>query len=150
MRFEAKHSYFKDMACKIKNFKNLPLSLAERHQGMESAAAIQINEGSDTDSCQMVDKDVQLGKGKVLLDHDKEYAVNMIKRFYEVSDNIHVLQYNSITVYGTCYKPGVNNFLLIGVDDVGLPKFGKLEKNLVCSLQWTFFCCHGYDNFFFL
>lgn len=98
----------------------------------------------------MVDKDVQLGKGKVLLDHDKEYAVNMIKRFYEVSDNIHVLQYNSITVYGTCYKPGVNNFLLIGVDDVGLPKFGKLEKNLVCSLQWTFFCCHGYDNFFFL
>lgn len=42
MRFEAKHSFFKDMARRIKNFKNLPLSLAERHQSMESAAAIQI------------------------------------------------------------------------------------------------------------
>ena len=34
MRFEAMHSYFKDMARKIKNFKNLPLSLAKRHQSM--------------------------------------------------------------------------------------------------------------------
>jgi len=140
------------MAPKIKNFKNLPLSPAERHQGMERAAAIQINEGGDMGSCQMVDKDVQLGKGKVLVDHDKEYAVNMIKRFSEVSDTIHVLQYNSVTVYCTCYmyKPGVNNFLLIGVEDIGLPKFGKLEKIWFVPYNGPFFCCHGYDNFFFL
>ena len=32
MRYEAKHSYFKDLAQKIKNFKNISKSLAERHQ----------------------------------------------------------------------------------------------------------------------
>ena len=32
MRYEAKHSYFKDLAQKIKCFKNIPKSPAERHQ----------------------------------------------------------------------------------------------------------------------
>ena len=32
MRYEAKHSYFKDIAQKTKCFKNIPKSLAERHQ----------------------------------------------------------------------------------------------------------------------
>ena len=32
MRYEAKHSYFKDLAQKTKCFKNIPKSLAERHQ----------------------------------------------------------------------------------------------------------------------
>ena len=32
MRYEAKHSYFKDLAQKIKCFKNISKSLAERHQ----------------------------------------------------------------------------------------------------------------------
>ncbi|KAK5648401.1 hypothetical protein RI129_003293 [Pyrocoelia pectoralis] len=32
MRFEAKHGYFKDLVNKLKKFKNLPKTLAERHQ----------------------------------------------------------------------------------------------------------------------
>lgn len=32
MRFEAKNGYFKDLAHRIKNFKNIPKSLAHRHQ----------------------------------------------------------------------------------------------------------------------
>ena len=32
MRYESKHSYFKDLAQKTKCFKNIPKSLAERHQ----------------------------------------------------------------------------------------------------------------------
>ena len=32
MRFEAKHSYFKKLAHVVKNFKNIPKTLAERHQ----------------------------------------------------------------------------------------------------------------------
>ena len=32
MRFEAKHSHFKDLAHRIKNFKNIPKSLAHRYQ----------------------------------------------------------------------------------------------------------------------
>ena len=34
MRYEAKHSYFKDVAQKTKCFKNIPKSLAERHQSL--------------------------------------------------------------------------------------------------------------------
>lgn len=143
MRFEAKHSYFKDMARKIKNFKNLPLSLAKRHQSMESAAAIQIDEECDTDSCPLVDNEVQYGKGKLLFDHDREYASNTIQKFYEVNENnlesIQVFEYNSITVYGTCYKPGVNNFLLLGLDDIGLPQFGKLAKIWFVPYNGPFF-----------
>jgi hypothetical protein len=32
MRYEAKHSYFKRLAMNIRNFINLPYSLAKRHQ----------------------------------------------------------------------------------------------------------------------
>lgn len=32
MRYEAKHNYFKDLALKMKCFKNICKSLAERHQ----------------------------------------------------------------------------------------------------------------------
>ena len=32
MRFEAKHNYFKDLAHRIKNFKNIAMSLSYRHQ----------------------------------------------------------------------------------------------------------------------
>ena len=32
MRFEAKQAYFKDVARRLKNFKNLPYSLAKWHQ----------------------------------------------------------------------------------------------------------------------
>ncbi|XP_064470269.1 uncharacterized protein LOC135385020 [Ornithodoros turicata] len=32
MRFEGKHQYFKDMARKLKNFKNIAFSMAQRHQ----------------------------------------------------------------------------------------------------------------------
>lgn len=32
MRFEGKHNYFKDLAHRLKCFKNIPKSLASRHQ----------------------------------------------------------------------------------------------------------------------
>ena len=32
MRFEGKHAYFKDLAKKIKNFKNIPYLLAQKNQ----------------------------------------------------------------------------------------------------------------------
>ena len=139
MRFEGKHSYFKDMARKIKNFKNLPLSLAERHQSMESAGAIQIDDEFG-DSCPLFLKEIHFGKEKVLLGHDKDYAKNTIARFYDINEtNLDaIFQYNSITVHGTHYKTGVNNFLLLGLDDTGLPQFVKLSK--------IWYAPHIFDN----
>ena len=148
MRFEAKHAYFKDLSRKIKNFKNLPLSLAERHQSMESAAAIKIDRRCDADEC---DEDVKFGKGKMLLnEHEIEYARNNIKMFYEIPENFQVLEYNSITVHGTCYKPGTRNYVIIGLDSMGLPLFGKTNKNIVCPLLWSILCGYGHENHFIL
>ena len=36
MRFEAKHSYFKQISLRPGNYKNLPLTLAERHQNLQA------------------------------------------------------------------------------------------------------------------
>ena len=32
MRFESKHNYFKDLAHRVKNFKNILKTMAEQHQ----------------------------------------------------------------------------------------------------------------------
>ena len=74
MQFEGKHSYFKNMARVIKKFKNLPLSLALRHQSMESAKSLEIH-GESVGSCPMVSDDMTFGKGKLLLGHDLQYAL---------------------------------------------------------------------------
>ena len=49
-----------------------------------------------------------------------------------------IFQYNSITVHGTHYKTGVNNFLLLGLDDTGLPQFVILSK--------IWYAPHIFDN----
>lgn len=36
MRFEAKHQYFKNVAARVKNFRNIYKTLAERHQLLQS------------------------------------------------------------------------------------------------------------------
>lgn len=143
MRFEGKHSYFKNMARTIKNFKNLPLSLAKRHQSMESAASLQIDDESSI-TCSLLSGDIVFGKGRLLMEHDREYAINIITRFYEIeknklADNLQIYQYNSITVYGTHYKPGANNFLLISLNDTGLPQFAKLSKIWFAPYNRPFF-----------
>ena len=54
-------------------------------------------------------------------------------RFYELyyrngCNAINVFQYNSITVCGTQYKTGANNFLITCLDDMDLPQFVKISK----------------------
>lgn len=80
MRFEGKHSYFKNMAHVIKNFKNLPLSLPQRHKSMESAS-LEID-GESVDSCALVSDDITFGKEKRLFEHDLEYPLNTLRRSY--------------------------------------------------------------------
>ena len=82
--------------------------------------------------------------------HVIEYARNDIEMFYEIAENFQVLEYNSITVHGTCYKPGTRNFVIIGLDSMGLPQFGKLTKIwfvpyygpffVVMAMKTTSFC----------
>ena len=43
MRFEGKHAYFKDLAKKIKNFKNIPYSLAQKNHKVVCAEHMNVD-----------------------------------------------------------------------------------------------------------
>lgn len=139
MRFEAKHSFFKDIARKVKNFKNLPFTLAMRHQSMESADTINLD--GEFDPCPLFKDDFHCAKSKQLTGRQYEYAKNHLKRFYNTIDtgNVKIWECQSVTVYGTFYKPGNNNYLLIRITDDSLPEFGQLAKIWYASSYGPFF-----------
>lgn len=76
MRFEGKHAYFKDLSKKIKNFKNIALSLALKHQKIECAKNMTVDDDVDgsAESSSLFRSDVIFGKSKSLLGNDKESA----------------------------------------------------------------------------
>ena len=130
MRFEGKHAYFKDLAKKIRNFKNIPYSLATRNQQMESANFIQIGD-NQPDMHPWSKEDIRFGNYTVLRGNHAVDAESYISRFYDIHLDLHVqsiFQCNQIEIYGTKYKPGLNNFLLFSLDDAGFPLFGCLKK----------------------
>ena len=57
MRFEGKHNYFKDLAHRVKCFKNIPKTMAERHQ--ELACYYMVSSSSNSQYC----KETQAGPG---------------------------------------------------------------------------------------
>ncbi|XP_068704474.1 uncharacterized protein [Montipora foliosa] len=130
MRFEAKHAYFKDLAKKIRNFKNLSYSLATRNQQMESANFIQIGD-NQPDMHPWSKDDIRFGNYTVLHGNHAVDAEIYVSRCFDIHLDLHVqsiFQCNQIEIYGTKYKPGLNNFLLFALDDAGFPQFGCLKK----------------------
>ena len=57
MRFEGKHNFFKDIAHRIKCFRNIPKSMAENHQLYSCYLR--------NSQCSKMGKDAQTGPGKV-------------------------------------------------------------------------------------
>ena len=126
MRFEAKHAYFKDIARRLKNFKNLPLSLAKRHQHMEYADMLPID---DDDPCSLFKNKFQLRKAEALYGGKEKDAKCLIERFYETDlEGVCMFESKSVIVYDTQYISGKNNYLLLGLNDQGLPEFGIIIK----------------------
>lgn len=82
MRFEGKHSYFKKVAAVLKNFKNLPFSLATRHQSMECAAHIQLDE---FDVTPLFKEDLVLGRSRLLIGEDEQNVRNAIFNFFQIN-----------------------------------------------------------------
>ena len=58
MRFEGKHNLFKDLAHRVKNFKNIPKTMAYHHQEL---VCCYVNSGSDRSSFV---KESRTGPGK--------------------------------------------------------------------------------------
>ena len=119
MRFEWKHAYFKDLAKKIRNLKNLPFSLATRNQQMECGD----NQRDLDTTCR---EDITFGQYKALQGQPAVDVKNHLLRFFRINldlDVNFVFQCNQIEIYGTNYKP-----ILFQLDDAGFPMFGCLEK----------------------
>ena len=149
MRFEGKHAYFKDLAKKIRNFKNLPYSLATRNQQMESADFIQIDE-TRQEWNPLFNKDkFSFGHYKVLQDDDAAVVKDYLSRFVGINLDftVHeIFQCTHIEIYGTNYKPGLNNFLLYDLDDAGFPQFGCLKKIWYIDEYGCFFALEILDT----
>ena len=53
----------------------------------------------------------------------------LITRFYEIDlTEFAMFEAKSVVVYGTKYVCGDNNYLLLGLNEHGLPEFGKILK----------------------
>lgn len=146
MRYEGKHSYFEDLAGKIKNFKNLPYSLAIKHQKIECADAIVFDQ--ETDTSPLFGHEKHEGRAKVIVGDEAGNVRESINNFYptEWTDENHLFQCNSITINGILYTPGKNTLLHMGITDIGLPEFGRLVKIWQILGVGTFFALQPLDT----
>ena len=148
MRFEGKHAYFKDLAKKIRSFKNLPFSLATRNQQMEYADFIQMGD-NQTNLDTICREDIIFGQYKALQGQPAVDVKNHLLRFFGINldlDVNSVFQCNQIEIYGTKYKPGLNNFLLFQLDDAGFPMFGCLQKIWFIEEYGCYFALNVFDT----
>lgn len=140
LRFEAKHAYFKDQARIIKNFKNLPLTLAKRYQSSVRADYVRLNR---EDKGPLFREEIKFGVSKELFGDDRETALSNIERFYELGrvNGITVYSLDSVQIHGTLYKPDKDAFLNFGSQS-GLPEFGKIVKIWFIANHGIFVALH--------
>lgn len=126
MQFEGKHSYFKKVAAVLKNFKNLPFSLATRHQSMECAAHIQLDE---FDVAPLFKEDLVLGRSRLLIGEDEQNVRNAIFNFFQINlpNTEGIFECESVVIHGTLYKKGEKAFVLLKFEN-SLPIFGCIKK----------------------
>lgn len=129
MRFEAKHLYFKRVAQISKNTKNLPLTLAQRHQQLQ---------------CIYNSKQERiLGKGVVVTNAkpiDKNLYSAEINTILESHGDFFVTQ--KVLILGTAYKPGMCIVVNFKNDE---PVFGKIVL-ILCKGPKILFVCNIYNS----
>ena len=131
MRFEGKHAYFKELAKKIKNFKNIPYSLGQKNQKVVCAEHMNVDGKGEVSP--LFGHEIALGKNKSLSGRDLDAAKASIARFFPIIDGpAEIRLCNSITINGTRYCPGINNLVQIGYTAHGLPEFASLVKIWCC------------------
>ena len=134
--FESAHNYFKELARK-QNFKNLPLSLAKRHQKLECCNFINNHIAPESHPLFSTER-----KNGVVKLYDDVKTTNLQRKFNEAGllpgvtlRNVYAVSW--VIRYGTKYKRGAT--VAYGVDhETLLPSFGKIE---------TVFLIHGFVYF---
>lgn len=115
MRFESKHQYFKDVARKVRNFKNIARTLVLRHQYLETYIATQVSS----------ENIVTTGCRPILFEHLPEIVRSHIVDCGLARDNIVVLK--SLAIDGFVYSEGSAIVQSVSEDDH--PQFAQ-----VCEL----------------
>lgn len=113
MRFEAKHSFFKQVARHTNCFKNIPRSLAIKHQFMLAYHT----HASTLKKSSLEVKDVSIMPVDVL---SEEVRSNLHQRYPEVTE-VHMAKHLSHS--GICYSKGM---LIVHGSVDGLPKFNEI------------------------
>lgn len=129
MRFEAKHQYFKDLARKCKNFKNLPLTLAKRCQTLQAvvySSAMSINH-----------MDIAAGPGETfpvsdLEDHIVEPLKDVSGLGYFEDDIVYSSSW--IDINGIKYRKGC--MLITGIVQEEIPLFVRVDHIVSIRSKW--------------
>ncbi|KAL0150086.1 hypothetical protein M9458_054611, partial [Cirrhinus mrigala] len=126
LRFESKHTYFKQCARKLHNFKNLCSTLAERHQLLQAY----LHSGSLFPSI------LQVGQAN---EFDEQMYNDAIKEAVRISGvtNQNTAETASVTYKGSTYKKGMA--VVLNVNDRG-HELGRVLLILVSQQQIYFVC----------
>ena len=139
IRFKVKHQQFKLIPKTMKNFCNLPKTLAESHQSEVREDSISVSAGDNPIDHPLFGKDFVYSRSsshvRVFGQHDKDTAKDCILRFYpsfEDDSDKPISKASCVTVHGTCYKKGNNTMLLAEISNCN-PIFGSLENIWLCD-----------------
>lgn len=125
MRFESKHSYFKQCARKLHNFKNLSATLAERHQLLQAY----LNSGSIFPENVVAEKGTEFHAS----DYNDDIQGSVACFHFEPGNT---LASNEVTVKGTLYKKNLH--VILQNNDEGIV-FGRIQLILVHNNSSVYF-----------
>ncbi|XP_065672251.1 uncharacterized protein LOC136090070 [Hydra vulgaris] len=142
LRFEAKHQYFKQIAHRVKNFRNITKTLAERHQMAKCALLSPANEW------------IQSSPVIIGLQQFLPYSIFptslciKIKQMYRIeisSNQKNIVSVNRLQCNGTLSR--VKTFVVYNViDEEYVPLFAEIEYILYLHGLWVICCILHYSS----
>lgn len=132
MRFEGKHGQFTGV--KWKNFKNLPKSMAKKHQRWMCFQMLSPT-GLPSENCVYSGDDVCSGKEITVEQLPPRHHGVLVQRFPGIAT---IYKAETVVIHGNIYKPGC--ILILDYDSDNFPVFGWLGAIYVHEHMKLFMC----------
>lgn len=135
MRMESKHSYFKCLSGVV-GYKNVPFSLAKRHQKLACFHGLNFEEPSN-----------RVGTSKRLTQEEQNRAIDRLQRYFTIdTQGITSIHSSWAEIDNIKYVPK-ECVLLVGSDDNEKPFFCKIESIIYVNVpDHIFFQCQALDT----
>lgn len=125
LRFEGKHSWFKDQ--RLRNFKNIPFSLAHKHQTYMAHILMNMD---GTLSQNFIYSGDLIGEGDaVTITNNGTVLYDFLVSEFGMQDRFIAYETDTLTIRGNKYKLGT--VLLLGWDEMSFPLFGVIDQIVV-------------------